>query len=148
MDRDWPGIPCRKIPAVAKTQTCTVRIHCAWTTGLSQVFPRHRPTSRPNRIEFLEVAPFTGLRIDPDAPPAVLHVLLDHALLPAAGNVAEVGIKQVVRAHDGKAGVVSALLRVLPGATQVLEPQKKPSKTLELRVARLPRRQNATLQLL
>ena len=47
--------------------------------------------------------PLTGF--DPDAPPAVLHVLLDHAFLPAAGDVAEIGIEQVVAAHGSKAGV-------------------------------------------
>ena len=41
----------------------------------------------------------------PQPPPAVLHVLLDDTLLPAAGDVAEVGVEQVVRGQRGKAGV-------------------------------------------
>ena len=50
-------------------------------------------------VEFGQAAPFALARLDPDAPAAVLHVLLDNALLPAAGDVAEVGVEQVVRAH-------------------------------------------------
>src|SRR5450759_2953675 len=49
----------------------------------------------------------------PDAPPAVLHVLLDNTFLPAAGDIAEVGIKQVVRGHGGKARVDDACLALL-----------------------------------
>ena len=56
-------------------------------------------------VEFSHAAKALLARINPDAPPAVLHVLLHHPLLPAGGDVAEVGIEQVVRAHDGKAGV-------------------------------------------
>ena len=56
-------------------------------------------------VEFLEAAPFTALCIDPNTAATVLHILLDHTLLPAAGDVAEISVKQVVRAHDGKAGV-------------------------------------------
>lgn len=52
-------------------------------------------------------------RIDPDAPPAVSHVLLDEALLPATRHVAEVGIEQVVRAHHRKACVDHAALALL-----------------------------------
>ena len=43
----------------------------------------------------------------------VLHVLLDHAFLPTAGDVAKVSVKQVVRAHHGKAGVDDAALALL-----------------------------------
>jgi hypothetical protein len=52
-------------------------------------------------------------RVDPDAPAAVLHVLLDDALLPAAGDVAEVGVDQVVRAHGREALVDDAALALL-----------------------------------
>ena len=41
----------------------------------------------------------------PDAGSPVAHVLLDDALLPAAGNVAELWLKQVVARHGFKAGV-------------------------------------------
>jgi hypothetical protein len=33
----------------------------------------------------------------------VLHVIFDDSFLPATGDVAEVSVKQVVRAHDRKA---------------------------------------------
>ncbi len=61
-------------------------------------------------VEFDEGAPASLACFDPDAPPAVLHVLLDDPLLPAAGDVAEVGLEQVVRAHDGEARIDDAAL--------------------------------------
>ncbi|CZT26262.1 hypothetical protein PCPL58_p4001 (plasmid) [Pseudomonas cerasi] len=45
------------------------------------------------------------MSIEPDSPPAVLHVLFDDAFLPARGHVAEVRIEQIVRAHHGKPGI-------------------------------------------
>ena len=56
-------------------------------------------------IEFGKAAKAFFACVLPDAPAAVLHVLLDNALLPAAGDVAEVRIEQVVRGHRGKSGV-------------------------------------------
>ena len=46
----------------------------------------------------------------PDATPRVLYVLLDPPLLPAAGDIAEIGIKEIVRAHRCKACVDGARL--------------------------------------
>jgi hypothetical protein len=46
-----------------------------------------------------------------------LLVLLDDTFLPAAGDVAKVGIKQVVRAHDGKAGVDDSALALFTLST-------------------------------
>ena len=55
-------------------------------------------------VELLKRAKLALLRIiEPDAPAAVLHVLFHHAFFPARGDVAEIGIEQVVRAHHGKA---------------------------------------------
>ncbi len=64
-------------------------------------------------IEFIERAPLALLGIQPDAPAAVLDVLLDHAFLPTTGNIAEVGIKQVVRTHGREAGIDHTLLALL-----------------------------------
>ena len=50
---------------------------------------------------------------------AVLHVLLDGSLLPTTGDVAEVGIEQVVRAHHGEAGVDDSALALLDLVTAV-----------------------------
>eukprot|EP01038_Epipyxis_sp_PR26KG_P017796 gene17797-24838_t len=74
----------------------------------------HRTTSlaQPG-IEFDERAEATGRGFDPDAPAAVLHVLLDYTLLPAGGDVAEVGVEQVVTAHGCEARVDRALLAAL-----------------------------------
>ena len=64
-------------------------------------------------VEFGEAAELHLVRLDPDAPPAVLHVLLDDTLLPARRNVAEVSVEQVVRAHHGEALVDGAALAPL-----------------------------------
>ena len=64
-------------------------------------------------VEFGKGAKALLGRIDPDTPPAVLHVLLDDTLLPAAGHVAEVGVEQVVRTHHRKAGVDHSALALL-----------------------------------
>jgi hypothetical protein len=64
-------------------------------------------------IEFDERAEATGRGFDPDAPAAVLHVLLDHTLLPARGDVAEVGVEQVVAAYSRESRVDGALLAAL-----------------------------------
>ena len=73
---------------------------------------RTTPLAQPG-IEFDERAEATGRGFDPDAPAAVLHVLLHHPLLPARGDVAEVGIEQVVTAHGCEARVDRALLAAL-----------------------------------
>jgi hypothetical protein len=51
--------------------------------------------------------------LQPDVTTAVLHVLLDDSLLPATGNVAEVGIEQVVRAHHREPGIDDSALTLL-----------------------------------
>jgi len=56
-----------------------------------------------------------GQRVGPygSVPAAVLHVLLDHALLPTRSYVAEVRVDQVVRAHGCEALVDDAALALL-----------------------------------
>ena len=54
---------------------------------------------------------FAGL--NPNAPAAVLHILLDNAFLPARGHVAEVRIEQVMAAHGRKASINHALFALL-----------------------------------
>lgn len=63
------------------------------------------------------------LRLQPDTPPAVLDILFDNALFPPRGNVAEVGIEQVVRAHHRKAGIdrtAFALVNPVDGGLHVV----------------------------
>jgi hypothetical protein len=64
-------------------------------------------------VERFERAKLALLRIEPDAPAAVLYVLFHHAFFPARGHVAEIGIEQVVRAHHGKARIDHAALAFL-----------------------------------
>ncbi len=64
-------------------------------------------------VELNERAKAPGAGLNPDASPAVLHVLLGHAFFPARGNIAKVGVEQVVAAHGGKTGVDDALLATL-----------------------------------
>jgi hypothetical protein len=60
------------------------------------------------------------LRSGTEAYPAsfALHVLLDDALLPARGDVAEVGVEQVVHTHRGEAGVDRAALTLVDPAAE------------------------------
>ncbi len=63
------------------------------------------------------------LGVQPDAPPAVLHVLLNDALFPARGDVAEVRVEQVVGAHHRKAGIhraAFALVGLVDGRLHVV----------------------------
>ena len=46
----------------------------------------------------------------PDAPPRVLHALLDAAFLPARGDIAEVGVEEIVRRHRRKPRIDDARL--------------------------------------
>jgi hypothetical protein len=69
---------------------------------MAQLRPQGAATIREPRIEFGERAKSSALGIKPDSSASVLHVLLDDAFLPTRGDVAEVRIKQVVRAHDSK----------------------------------------------
>ena len=78
--------------------------------GVTDLAPKYAAALAQPSVEFLKAVPFSGLRVDPDAPAAVLDVLLDHAFLPAARNVAKVSVEQIVRAHHGKAGVDDAAL--------------------------------------
>ena len=73
--------------------------------GVPDLLPQRPATRSEPGIEFDERAKALLARVDPDAAAAVLHVLLDHPLLPARGDVTEVGIEQVVRAHHREAGV-------------------------------------------
>src|SRR5207247_9533221 len=81
--------------------------------GMPDFVPqRPAPRTEP-RIEFDDRAEALLARLDPDATPAVLHVLLDDSLLPTGGDVTEVGIEQVVRAHHRKARVDDPALALL-----------------------------------
>jgi hypothetical protein len=44
----------------------------------------------------------------PDTAAGVLHALLDSPFLPAGGDIAEVGIEEIVRGHGRKAGIDGA----------------------------------------
>ena len=81
--------------------------------GVADLLPQRPASTRKPCVEFGEAAELDLGRVDPDAPAAVLHVLLDDTLLPAAGNVAEVGLDQVVRAHGREALVDDAALAFL-----------------------------------
>ena len=74
----------------------------------------HRPAAfaQPG-VELGKRAKAPLLSLQPDAPAAVLHVLLHHPFLPARGDVAEVGIKQVVAAHGIEARVDDAAFALL-----------------------------------
>ena len=50
-------------------------------------------------IEFIQIGPAALADLTPDTSPAVLHVLLDDAFLPARRTIAELGFKQVVACH-------------------------------------------------
>jgi len=78
--------------------------------GVAYLLPQGPAAVPQPGVEFDEGAEAFLRGIDPDAKPAVLHVLLDDTLLPASGDVAEVGIDQVVRAHHREALVDGAAL--------------------------------------
>ena len=81
--------------------------------GMAHLTPQRPATLAQPRIEFGERAKALVLRLQPDAATTVLHVLLDDAFLPARGDVAEVGIEQVVRAHHRKARIDDPALALL-----------------------------------
>ena len=78
--------------------------------GVADLTPQGAAALAQPGVELIKGMPLARLRLNPDSPAAVLDVLLHDTLLPATGDVAEVGIKQVVRAHDGKAGIDDAAL--------------------------------------
>ena len=64
-------------------------------------------------VEFGKRRPLNLLRIQPNTPAAVLHVLLHDAFLPTAGHVAEVGIEQVMGAHRRESRIDDTTLALL-----------------------------------
>ena len=91
--------------------------------GVAQFLPQRPAARQQPDIEFGKGAESFLGRFLPDAPPAVLHVLLDDAFLPATGDVAEVGIEQIVRGHGGKARIDDpplALLDLVDGGLHVV----------------------------
>jgi hypothetical protein len=56
-------------------------------------------------VEFIQVGPAPLAGFLPDLPAPILDVLLDDALLPAGGPVAEFGIEQVMAAHGEEARI-------------------------------------------
>jgi hypothetical protein len=81
--------------------------------GVAHLVPQRAAALAQPGVEFGEAAELDLGRVDPDAPAAVLHILLHHPFLPAAGHVAEVRVVQVMRAHGGKALVDDAPLALL-----------------------------------
>ena len=78
--------------------------------GVAQLAPGvHARLLQPG-VELAQAGPASLAGFTPDATPAVLHVLLHDALLPARCAVAELGIKEVVTGHRLEAGVDAALL--------------------------------------
>lgn len=51
-----------------------------------------------------------GSGVQPDAPPAILHILFGDAFFPAGRDVAEIGVEEVVRTHHGEPGIDLPLL--------------------------------------
>ena len=78
--------------------------------GVRQFMPGVQAGLVQPRIEALQVRPAAFGRLQPDATTAILHVLLDNALLPASGAVAELRLEQVVARHGLEAGVDRAAL--------------------------------------
>jgi hypothetical protein len=76
--------------------------------GVAHLVPQRAAALAQPGVEFGEAAEALLGRVDPDAPAAVLHILLDDSLLPARGDVAEVGVVQVVRTHRREAFVDDA----------------------------------------
>jgi hypothetical protein len=87
--------------------------------GVAHLVPQRPAALAQPGVEFAEAAEALLGRVDPDAPAAVLHVLLDDALLPAAGDVAEVRVEQVVRAHGAKRALTMRPLPFLTLSTAV-----------------------------
>ena len=81
--------------------------------GVTRLLPQRAAPIRRPCVELDERAEALLARIDPDASPAHLHVLLDPPLLAAAGDIPEVGVMQVVRAHRSEARVGGAALAVV-----------------------------------
>ena len=73
--------------------------------GVAQFLPQRPAANQQPDVEFGKGAEAFLAGVLPDPSPAILDVLLDDAFLPAAGDVAEVRIEQVVRGHRGKARI-------------------------------------------
>ena len=67
--------------------------------GMPQFLPQCSAAFQQPGIEFGKRTEAFLAGVLPDPSPAVLNVLLDHAFLPAGGDIAEVRIEQVVRSH-------------------------------------------------
>lgn len=81
--------------------------------GMADLVPQGAAALTQPGIEFDKGTEAMSGRLDPDAPTAVLHVLLHAPLLPARRDVAEVRVVQVVRAHHREARVDSAALALV-----------------------------------
>ncbi len=71
--------------------------------GVTQLLPQCPAANQQPGVEFIKGTETFFAGVLPDPLPAILDILLDDAFLPAAGDIAEVGIEQVVRGHRGKA---------------------------------------------
>ena len=80
---------------------------------MAHLAPQRATTFTEPGIEFREGSEFLILRFQPNAPPAVLDIFLDDTFLPAGRHIAEVGIKQIVGAHHGKARIDDASLALV-----------------------------------
>ena len=86
---------------------------------VAQFAPQHPAALAQPRIELDERAEAQQPRLLPDAAPAVLHILLDHAFLPTGSDIAEIGVEQIVGTHHRKAGVDHTTLTLLHLVTAV-----------------------------
>ena len=78
--------------------------------GVAQLVPGVQAGLVQPGVERGQIGPASFGRLAPDAAAAILHVLLDDALLPAGGPIAKLRLEQVVACHRLKAQVDLALL--------------------------------------
>ena len=73
--------------------------------GVANLLPQRAAALGQPGVQFRERAETAFGRLQPDAPTAVLLVLLHHPLFPTRGDIAEVGVEQVVRTHGQEARI-------------------------------------------
>ena len=78
--------------------------------GMGQFLPTvHTDLAQPG-VEFVQISPSPFASFAPDVTSSVLNVLLHPTFLPAAGDVAEIGLEEVVAGHGVESGVDVACL--------------------------------------
>ena len=81
-----------------------------WPLWMTHRLPVGFAALRQPGIEFFQVLPALQGGFLPDLAPAILHVLLNDALLPPGCAVTELRIEQIVAAHGLEAGIDGVLL--------------------------------------